>query len=181
MSKSRSRRPADRLKFKLDPAVSALVVSELLDTLSNGNSDVRAAIAAELDERDIRREFAATLDPLGLHDDNVVDAFTGFWLVMWSIMEKAPLPTRDQAAGVRRQIQSIVRSHPVTRLPAQRQMVGEAMQYEAMLAYGAYRQAELEADQDRLSAMAITARQNMVRRGFDPKRIKIPRAAAKLH
>ncbi len=181
MAESRKRKGAGRLDFSFDTQVSAQVRKELLDTLSDGNEAVRRALSEELERRDVRGEFAQTMRPLGLRANNLIDALTGYWVVMWAIMAGADLPTREQASSVHRQVRQMIRGSPLIGRPSQRQMVGEAMLYEAMLAYGAYREAREAGDDDRLREMASTARTNMLRRGFDPTRIKVPDTVRSLH
>lgn len=140
-----------------DPALSVQVRRELLDTLHARTNYDKATANQELDERDVHEDFRLHFGELGLATDNLPDLLAGHLLVMWCIVHGAVLPSPEIAKGVSRQFAAQIATNPMITDPARRQLMGEALLYEAVLSLEAYRLARDAGDKAKLRQMAESA------------------------
>ena len=161
------------LDFGDDPAVSRAVVAETIDTLAQGNPTYRAVVEKELGGRDIPAEFDQTFGPLGLRRDNLADTMAAYWLAMWTVIHDKPLGTPVQASAVRRQVLPRIQASPLAKDPRKRQMMGEAMLYEATIGLSVYRDAKANEQELQLRQMAKNAKKNVKKKGIDLARMRL--------
>lgn len=166
----------DGLDFEFDPAISRQVRQEIIDTLSRGRKDIRKVVEHELRSREVVTEFKPTLAALGLRHDNLADAMTAFWIIMWTIIHDEPLPADHCAAAVREQVRERLKGVPTTRDAGKRQMMGEGMIYEARLAQASFEEAKEAGNEFQLRQMAASARQNMTKKGINLGHMRITEA-----
>lgn len=157
-----------------DPALSARVRKELVDTLhARTNFDPDEA-ERELDRRDIREEFVLEFGDLGLDPDNLPDLLAAHLIAMWSVVHDTSLPGRDVATGLKRQFTGMIAMSPQAADPATRQMMGEALRYEAVLTLEARRAARDAGDKVKLREMAESAQGNILRqRGINLRKTRL--------
>lgn len=146
----------------VDPALSAQVRKELIDTLALRTKFDPEQTERELDARDVHAEFIRQLGDLGLVPDNLPDLLAGHLIAMWSVVHDAPLPGRDVAAALVRQFTGMISASPQAADPAKRQLMGEALLYETALTLEAQRAARESGDQAMLKQMAESAQQTIL-------------------
>lgn len=157
-----------------DPALSARVRKELIDTLHARTNFDPAEAERELERRDIREEFVLEFGDLGLDPDNLPHLLAAHLIAMWSVVHDAPLPGRDVAAGLARQFTGMIAMSPQAADPAARQMMGEALRYEAVLTLEARRAARDAGDKAKLREMAESAQSNILRqRGINLRKTRL--------
>lgn len=161
------------LDFDYEPAVSAQVIAETVDTLAQGNPTYRKVVEKELESRDIPAEFKGTFGPLGLRHDNLADTMAAYWIAMWSVIHDKPLANATQARAVRRQVLPRLQSSPIARSDKKRQLVGEALLYEATIGLSVYQEAKANEQELQLRQMARNAKKNVKKKGIDLARMRL--------
>lgn len=152
-----------RYPIGVDPALSAQVRKELLDTLYARTKYSPEQADRELNSRDVHAEFIGQFGDLGLVPDNLPDLLAAHLLAMWSVVHDAPLPGRDVAAALVRQFTGMLTGSPQAADPAKRQLMGEALLYEAVLTMEAQRAARESGNVAMLKQMAESAQQNFLK------------------
>lgn len=177
MNKPRTRPPtgkANRLDFTVSAAVSGQVRREFLSTLAKTHQVPEATIVEQLGEHDYPDEFRETFGPLGLKPDNLADAMTGYWITMWSLVHRRPLPEGELIPAARKQLESLCSKAPQARREPGRQAMAEAMIYETMFALNKAQQFAVIGDEESLQSMSETIAANVRRtRGIDFKALKL--------
>lgn len=164
---------AQRYRVGADPALSAQVRKELLDTLSAKTGYDPERAARELDARDVRAEFLSAFGGLGLAPDNLPDLFAGHFLALWSVVHDAPLPGSAIALAVARQFEAQIARSPQVADAAKRQLMGEALLYEAVLTLEAQREARA-GGAAKIKQMADSAQHNfLAQRGIDLRKTRL--------
>lgn len=159
------------------PVLSAQVRKELVDTLHARTNYDKAKAEEELVARDIREEFLLRFGDLGLKPDNLPDLFAAHLMAMWSVVHDAPLPAADAAEGLRRQFVAQIMTSPIATDAAKRQLVGEALMYEAVLTLEAHRVARDAGDKAKLRQMADSAQAALLRqRGINLRKTRLTAA-----
>ncbi|HEY0179234.1 MAG TPA: DUF6683 family protein [Dokdonella sp.] len=157
-----------------DPALSAQVRAELLDTLAARTQFGRDEAARELDARDVPAEFLQQLGDLGLMPDNLPDLLAAHLIAMWSVVHDAPLPDRAIAQGLVKQFTAMLAGNAVAADPTKRQLMGEALLYETVLTLEAQRAAREAGDPSMLKQMAESAQRNfLAQRAIDLRRTRL--------
>lgn len=157
-----------------DPELSVQVRRELLDTLHARTNYDKAGANQELDARDVHEDFRLHFGELGLAPDNLPDLLAGHLIVMWCIVHDATLPARDVATGLSSQFAAQIATSPMIADPARRQLMGEALLYEAVLSLEAYRLARDAGDQAKLRQMAESAQSALLnQRGVNLRRTRL--------
>lgn len=157
-----------------DPALSARVRQELIDTLSARTNFDPVEAGRELDRRDIREEFVLEFGDLGLDPDRLPDLLAAHLIAMWCVVHDAPLPRREVAEGLTRQFTGMLATSPQAADPAMRQMMGEALRYEAVLTVEARRAARDAGDKAKLREMAESAQGNLLKqRGINLRKTRL--------
>lgn len=163
----------DPLNVNFDPEVSTHIRRELVDSLAHGDVDIELAVEKELGDRNIVADFSQAIQPLGLKAGNLADIMAAYYLVMWTIVRRAPFPDKQQTNALRQQLRQQLLGNPLVRNAKRRQMMGEGMIYEAQIALETYRKAVDNDDELQLRRLARNGRKNMIGRGIDLKRTKI--------
>ena len=161
------------LDFEFDPAVSAQVLAETVDTMSQGNPTYRHVVEKELSARDIPAEFRDTFGPLGLRHDNLADTMAAYWLAMWSVIHGKPLASDTQARAVRRQVLPRIQGSDLAKSARKRQMMGEAFIYEATIGLAVYLDAKANQQELQLRQLARNAKKNTKKKGIDLAHMKL--------
>lgn len=161
------------LDFDYDAALSAQVLAETVDTLSNGNPTYRQVVQTELASRDIPSEFGDIFGPLGLRHDNLADTMAAYWLAMWSIIHDKPLATSQQASAVLAQVLPRIQTSAQARDPKKRQLMGEALIYESTIGLQVYREAKENKQELQLRQMARNAKKNTRKKGIDLAKMRL--------
>jgi hypothetical protein len=123
------------LIFQPDPAVSAQVKQQFLtqiDSGDTGGSILREAFASV----DIIGAFAQDLSVYGMEANNIGDVMAGYLIVMWTIVNDAPVPPNYQVLAIRQQIQDVLVTNPnvINASDADKQQIAENWIYEQALA-----------------------------------------------
>jgi hypothetical protein len=151
-----------RFAIGVDPELSAQARKELIDTLKARTHFDPAEAERELAARDMHGEFLRALGSLGLVPDNLPDLLAGHMLVMWSVVHDADLPDRAAATALSKQFLGMLGNNPLAADPAKRQLMGEALLYEAVLTLEAQVAARASADPATLKRLAETAQANFL-------------------
>lgn len=177
MNKSQPHPPtgkADRLDFTVSAAVSGQVRREFLSTLAKTHKVPESTIVEQLGEHDYPDEFRETFGPLGLKPDNLADAMTAYWITMWSLVHRRPLPEGELIPAARKQLESLCGNAPQAKREPGRQAMAEAMIYETMFALNKARQFAAISDAESLQAMSETIAANVRRtRAINFKALKL--------
>ncbi len=164
---------AQRYLIGADPALSARVRKELLDTLSAKAGFDPAQAARELDARDVRAEFVDAFGDHGLAPDNLPDLLAGHFLAMWSVVHDSPLPGHEAVLAIAKQFAGQIAHSPQVADPVKRQLMGEALLYEAVLTLEAQRAARAGGSAQ-LRQMAASAQQNfLAQRGINLRKTRV--------
>ena len=157
-----------------DPALSAQVRREFIDTLVARTGIDAAEAARELDRRDPGQAFGHRFADLGLSHTQLADVLAAHLIAMWSIVHDAPLPDAATAAGVRAQLAASLQGRPEAVDPLKRQLIGEALVFESMLSLEAHDEAKASGDRKALAQMAEAAQGNMLgRQGINLKKTRL--------
>ena len=160
-----------------DPSLSARVRKELVDTLHARANFDPAEAEKELAARDVHEEFLLQFGDMGLAPDSLPDLFAAHLAAMWSVVHDKALPGREVASGLRRQFTAQVASSPLIADADKRQLVGEALMYEAVLTLEAHRAARDAADKAKLRQMADSAQAALLRqRGINLRKTRLTAA-----
>jgi len=177
MNKPQARLPPEkdkRLDFTVSAAVSGQVRREFLSTLAKTHKVPESTIAEQLGEHDYPEEFRETFGPLGLKPDNLADAMTGYWVTMWSLVHRRPLPDAALIPAARKQLEPLCSKAPQARREAGRQAMAEAMIYETMSALNKAQQFAAIGDEESLQIMSDTITANVRRtRAINFKALKL--------
>lgn len=157
-----------------DPALSAQVRKELIDTLQVRGGLDPVKVEGELASRDFREEFVELLGPLGLAPDTLPDLLVAHLMTMWSVVHNAPLADREVASALRRQFTGSIAASPQVADPAKRQLMGEALLYETVLTLRAQQAARAVGDTAELEKMAESAQKNLLnQRGINLRKTRL--------
>lgn len=160
-----------------DPSLSARVRKELVDTLHARTNYDPAEAEKELDARDVHEEFLLHFGDLGLAFDNLPDLFAAHLMAMWSVVHDKALPGNDAATGLRRQFAAQLATNPLIADADKRQLVGEALMYEAVLTLEARRVARDAGDKAKLHQMADSAQAALLhQRGINLRKTRLTAA-----
>lgn len=166
----------DPLAVVFDPEISKHIRRALVDNLAHGDADVEQAVEKELGDRNIVSDFSKAMRPLGLDAGNLADIMAAYYVVMWTIIRRAPFPGKQQSKAIRHQLRQQLLGNPLVYDANRRQMMGEGMIYEAQIALETYRKAVDDDDELQLRRLAKNGRKNMIGRGIDLKQMNIARS-----
>ncbi|MFK7888038.1 MAG: DUF6683 family protein [Gammaproteobacteria bacterium] len=161
------------LDFDYDPGVSKLVLAETVDTLARGNPTYRQVVEKELASRDVTAEYREAFGELGLRHDNLADTMAAYWISMWTVIHNKPLATAEQTAAVLAQVMPRIQTSALTKSARKRQMMGEALVYEATIALTVYNEAKANNQELQLRQMAQSAKKNTRKKGFELAKMKL--------
>ncbi|HNR90896.1 MAG TPA: hypothetical protein PKO41_00590 [Dokdonella sp.] len=147
-----------------DPALSAEVRRELVDSLVARGGVGREQAEAELAARDVAADFERRFAPLGLDRRELPDVLAAQIIGMWSIVHDAAFPSADIARALSRQLASSLPGRAEAVDPRKRQLVGEALIHETVLALEARDAARAAGRRSELKQMAESAQRNMLNR-----------------
>jgi len=151
-----------RYAIGVDPALSAQVRRELLDTLRARTHFDPEEAERELAARDMHAEFIRRFGDLGLVPDNLPDLLAGHFIAMWTVVHDAPIPGRDTAAALVRQFTDLIAPSPLAADAGKRQLMGEALLYESVLTLEAQEAARSAGNKAALKEMAESAQRNFL-------------------
>lgn len=165
--------PAAAYPIGNDPALSAQVRRELVDTLVARTGMAAEEAEREFDRRDPAAAFERRFAAAGLSRHDLGDVLAAHTLAMWSIVHDAPLPDAAVAAGVRAQLAASLHGRPEANDPVRRQLVGEALVCECMLSLESHGDARQRGDRQALAGIAEAAQRNMLeRQGINLKKMR---------
>lgn len=156
------------LRVVYQPAVSRRVEREYLASLARTSG---ASVAEHFGNYFVRNplhgQFAIAAGPYGLRRDDLADVVAAYFTVMWMTANDAPLPTKAQVAGVRRQVAALL-SAPgaVPADMAQRQSLAESLMYKLVSMILLREDAQRRGDRKALGDLA-TAAARRAGDGFD--------------
>lgn len=173
------RKPAPRtggvdLRVRYEPSVSHQVEREYLASLSRRAGPPAAERFGEyFRTHPLHGQFATAAGPYGLRKDDLADVTAAYFTVMWMAANDAPLPTRAQVAGVRRQVGTLL-SAPgaVPADMAQRQRLAESLMYKLVSMILLREDAQRSGDHKALRDLAIVAARE-TGKGFDLKALQL--------
>ncbi|MEO1575193.1 MAG: DUF6683 family protein, partial [Pseudomonadota bacterium] len=96
-----------------------------------------------------------------------------YWLAMWTVIHDKPLANETQARAVLRQVLPRIQASPLAGHPKKRQMMGEALLYEATIGLSVYYDAKAGSQELQLRQMARNAKKNVKKKGIDLAKMKL--------
>lgn len=162
------------LRIRYEPAVSRQVEREYLASLSRQAGPPAAERFGEyFRTHPLHGQFAIAAGPYGLRKDNLADVTAAYFTVMWMTANDAPLPTKAQVAGVRRQVGALL-SAPgaVPADMAQRQRLAESLMYKLVSMILLREDAQRSGDGKALRDLAVVAARE-TGKGFDLKALQL--------
>ena len=166
------------LPFRRDTALThqaeALTVRQVAGTSAPAGEQLARLFASQ----DVLATWGTALRQFGLGLDNVADALTANWLVLYlSANQLAAPPTAAQVAGLRRQLRRVCALPGIggrLQTSTQRQQLADYLHLQSLLLNEAQSGAEASHDAAARAALAQRARQvaqqNM---GFDPTTVRL--------
>ena len=167
----------NRYAIGVDPTLSAQVRRELLDTLRARTQFDPEQAERELASRDMHAEFIRRFGDHGLVPDNLPDLLAGQFMAMWTVVHDAPLPDRGIAAALVRQFTDLIAPSPLAADAGKRQLMGEALLYEAVLTLEAQEAARSAGDKAALKEMAESAQRSfLAQRSINLRKTRLTKA-----
>lgn len=166
--------PGQSYSIGNDPALSAQVRKELLDTLKAKTGYDPESAERELESYDIHAEFLQAFGGRGLTPDNLPDLLAAHLMAMWTVVHDAALPGRETATGLATQFARQIAGNAIAADPVKRQLMGEALRYETVLTLKAQQAARDAGDKAKLKEMAESAQRNILnQRGINLRKTRL--------
>lgn len=125
-------------------------------------------LTADLAQRDIHAEFTREFGALALKVDYLPDVVAAYLATMWSVVHDCPLPSLATVRDLSQRFVALLAFNPLVADAANRQLMGNALVYEALLTREAHKSAQANRDAGLLAQMAASARANIRQRfGID--------------
>ena len=161
-------------RVRYDPAVSRQVERKYLQALSQRAGRPAADRFGEyFRTHPLHGQFAIAAGPYGLRKEDLADVATAYFTVMWMTANDAPLPTKPQVAGVRRQVEaSLSGPGAVPADGAQRQRLAESLMYKLVSMILLREDAQRSGDGKALRDLALVA-QRETGKGFDLEALRL--------
>lgn len=166
------------LPFRRDPAVRRQAEALTVQQVRATNDAAADQLALLFAGRDVLAAWGEAMQAYGLTLDNVADALTANWLVLYLSANQLPdPPPAAQVAALRRQVRRVCALPALAgrlKTAAQRQQLADYLHLQSLLLNQAQTQAEQAHDAAASQALAErarqVARQNM---GFDPTTVRL--------
>ena len=167
--------PATDLRVRYDPAVSRATERDYLANLEkNVGPKAAQAFGAYFAKKPVHSQFDIAAGPYGLRNDDLADVATAYFVVMWMAANQAPLPTRSQVDGVRRQLgQGIGMAVSLPTGAKQRQQMAETMMYKLVSTILLREEAQRAGNDGVLKQLAQAAQRDS---GMDLRNTRLTRA-----
>jgi hypothetical protein len=129
------------LVFQSTPGVTQVVNRRFIDWQSERHPQLRAELAAGIEDGSLQRYFQTILANYDYARNNLADVSAAYYISLWKIIHGRDL-TPGQIAGVRRQMRTFMaRDSRLTQLPdAQKQEICETFALHTALALQGYEQ-----------------------------------------
>jgi hypothetical protein len=165
----------EALTFTPDSAISRRVKEEFKTAVQRADPAKADHIARVLKAQDVLADFDRDMAPYGFQSNNIADAMSAYWIVMWMIANEAAIPTRKRVAAVHQQVtQNMLTNQMLAKATLeQRQEMTEGLVYETMFALGQRADVERRRDYTRQRELARAAHKNMLRNGVDLKNLRM--------
>jgi hypothetical protein len=162
-----------------DYRVSAKVTDEMRKRLQDGLRSVPNSLAQQ--QLVLRIDFEAVFDSAmrkhGLRSGNLADAMAGYWLTMWSIVNRSQMPNTAAISGVRTQMAQLAAQAGVAKVSdAEKQREAQKLIWQTVLALSAQRtngqnSAALAAEMNKVARKQgmDLARMQITQSGFTPR------------
>ena len=166
------------LPFRRDPAIMRQVQEATVNKVKASNPAAAEQLAQVMAQHDLLAAWGEALQQFHLELNNVADAMTANWLVVYLAANQLPdQPSAAQVAGLRRQVGRLCATPGMQGLlatDAKRQELADYLHLQALLINEA--QSTAEKNHDAASSVALaqqaraTGQQNM---GFDPTTVRL--------
>lgn len=165
----------DALTFTPDTSVSVRVKEQFKTAVQRADPAKADHIARVLKAQDVLADFDRDMAPYGFRSNNIADAMSAYWIVMWMIANQEAIPTRKRVAAVHQQVtQNMLSNQMLAKATIeQRQEMTEGLVYETMFALGQRADVERRRDYTRQRELAQVAHKNMLRNGVDLKNLRM--------
>lgn len=151
--------------------VSANVTNQVRARLRDGLGKVANSSAEQqlLANIDFEAVFDSAMKKHGLRSGNMIDAMTGYWLTMWSIVHRAPFPDRAAIDGTRAQMAVLATQSGIANVRSDdRQRESQKLIWQTVLAMSAQRKAGVDA-----AGLAAEMNKVAVSQGMDLARMAV--------
>src|SRR5215469_16656499 len=129
---------APSLTYEPDPALSDWTRVTMIDTLANGDPQLRRRMQEAFADNSVLQDFDSFMSARGYSSHNVADDTAELLLVSWQIVTDST-PTISQSRGVHEQTHSIFIGNPQLRAmtDADRQLMAERIAYQVVISSSA--------------------------------------------
>lgn len=166
------------LPFRRDPAIARQAETMTVQQVRATNAPAAEQLAQLFASKNVLAAWGQAMQPYHLSLNNVADALTANWLVLYLVAnELAAPPTTAQVAGLGRQLRRVCALPGIggkLHTSAQRQQLADYLHLQSLLLNEAQSGAEQTHDSATSAALAQQAREvakhNM---GFDPTTVKL--------
>jgi hypothetical protein len=157
-------------EYRESPAVTRDVKHKWIDrstaSMRSGNP---AGVADVLQRMDIELVYQDLMRPHGLQSQDLADATAGYWITMWTIVNRAPMPPRAAIAGVRAQMYDALLDQGYADEPdSVRQMEAQFLMWKTISALASYRKPGMD-----LRGLSYEMNRVAVEKGFDLARLRV--------
>ena len=166
------------LTFVSDSGVSRRVKSTFREAVQRADPAQADHIAAVLASQDVLADFDRDMAPYGFRSNNLADAMTAYWVTMWMMANRAPVPSKDKVTAAYVQVTNNMLSGGMAADASceELQQTTEALIYETMFALGQRANAERARDAQRQLELATHVQRNLLKIGVDLQALRLTRS-----
>ena len=163
--------------YRLSQRVDAEFREKLAQDLSNANPEQAAGIRATLADDRIWKQFSQKLDRLGFSSNDLADVMTGYYAIIWSIVNDRD--AAEQVDGLRasreRFAELLLANQQIMSMPdAEKQKFAQGMGYTAAMAEADYEALLKKSDTQGLSNLRWVVQQMVAQEyGVDLRQLKL--------
>jgi hypothetical protein len=154
--------------------VSTAVTKQVRAGLHEGLAKLADTSAQQqlLAKIDFEAVFESAMQKHGLARGNMIDAMTGYWLTMWSIVHRAPFPDQEAVIGTRAQMALTAAQSGIAEVSSDaKQRESQKLIWQMVLAISAQRQRG-----DDAKRLAAEMNQVAIGQGLDLSRVTVTHA-----
>ncbi len=166
--------PPVALTYEPDARLTDWTRLSMIETLSQGNSEVRARLQESFAGNAVLEDFDSYMSHRGYSSHNVADDMAEMLLVSWQIATDGKA-TDSQARGVHAQTQSAFVNNAALRTltPADRQLMAERIAYRVILSSSAREEFLRNGDRDQRAQLKESSATMLREQGIDAAKVHL--------